>query len=179
MRSTTTETTRRLGSAPDPSSLDPAERMGIDELRALQLERLQWTLRHAYENVPHYRAAFDAAGVHPDDCRELADLAKFPTTSKADLRDNYPFGMFAVPQDQVSRIHASSGTTGRPTVVGYTERRTSTPGPRSWPAPSGRPAAAPATSCTTPTATACSPAGWARTTARRSSAAPSSRSPAA
>ena len=94
----------------------------LDELRALQLERLQWTLRHAYDNVPHYRAAFDAAGVHPDDCRELADLAKFPTTSKADLRDNYPFGMFAVPQDQVRRIHASSGTTGRPTVVGYTER---------------------------------------------------------
>ena len=114
--------TRRLGAAPDPSLLDPAERMGVDELRALQLERLQWTLRHAYDNVPHYRAAFDAAGVHPDDCRELADLARFPTTSKADLRDNYPFGMFAVPQDQVRRVHASSGTTGRPTVVGYTER---------------------------------------------------------
>ena len=94
----------------------------MDELRGLQLERLQWSLRHAYDNVPHYRAAFDAAGVHPDDCQELADLAKFPTTSKADLRDNYPFGMFAVPQDQVRRIHASSGTTGRPTVVGYTER---------------------------------------------------------
>src|SRR5687768_17318118 len=120
--STSTATTRRLGTAPDPSSLDPAERMSIDELRALQLERLQWTLRHAYDNVPHYRAAFDAAGVHPDDCRELADLAKFPTTAKADLRDNYPFGMFAVPQDQVRRIHASSGTTGRPTVVGYTEK---------------------------------------------------------
>src|SRR5687768_17055594 len=120
--STSTATTRRLGTAPDPSSLDPAERMSIDELRALQLERLQWTLRHSYENVPHYRAAFDAAGVHPDDCKELADLVKFPTTSKADLRENYPFGMFAVPQDQVSRIHASSGTTGRPTVVGYTER---------------------------------------------------------
>src|SRR5215217_4306446 len=116
------ETTRRLGAAPEPSLLDPAERMGIDELRGLQLERLQWSLRHAYDNVPHYRAAFDAAGVHPDDCRDLADLAKFPTTSKLDLRDNYPFGMFAVPQDQVRRIHASSGTTGRPTVVGYTER---------------------------------------------------------
>src|SRR3954452_18548656 len=113
---------RRLGAAPDPSLLDAAERMDLDELRAVQLERLQWTLRHAYENVPHYRAAFDAAGVHPDDCTELADLAKFPTTSKADLRDNYPFGMFAVPQDQVRRIHASSGTAGRPTVVGYTER---------------------------------------------------------
>jgi len=96
--------------------------MSVEELRVLQLERLQWTLRHAYENVPHYRAAFDAAGVHPDDCRELGDLARFPTTSKTDLRDNYPFGMFAVPQDQVRRVHASSGTTGRPTVVGYTER---------------------------------------------------------
>src|SRR3954471_7041296 len=117
-----TGVTRRLGAAPDGSLLDPAERMGVDELQALQLERLQWTLRHAYENVPHYRAAFDAAGVHPDDCRELADLAKYPTTGKADLRDNYPFGMFAVPQDQVRRVHASSGTTGRPTVVGYTER---------------------------------------------------------
>ncbi len=111
-----------LGEAPDPSLLDPAERMGPDELRALQLERLRWSLRHAYDNVPHYRRAFDEAGVHPDDCRELADLARFPTTSKADLRDNYPFGMFAVPQEQVRRVHASSGTTGRPTVVGYTER---------------------------------------------------------
>ena len=111
-----------MTAAPDSSSLDAAERMGTDELRALQLERLQWTLRHAYENVPHYRAAFDAAGVHPDDCRELADLARFPTTTKLDLRDNYPFGMFAVPQEQVSRIHASSGTTGRPTVVGYTAK---------------------------------------------------------
>jgi phenylacetate-CoA ligase len=100
--------------------LDPAERMSVDELRALQLQRLQWTLRHAYTNVPFYRTTFDAAEVHPDDCRELADLAKFPTTTKADLRDGYPFGMFAVPQDQVRRIHASSGTTGRPTVVGYT-----------------------------------------------------------
>jgi phenylacetate-CoA ligase len=118
----TTTDTRRLGAAPDPALLDPAERMGIDELRALQLERLKWTLRHAYEHVPHYRAAFDAAGVHPEDCRELADLAKYPTTSKADLRENYPFGMFAVPREQVRRVHASSGTTGRPTVVGYTER---------------------------------------------------------
>jgi phenylacetate-CoA ligase len=122
MTASTHELARRLGAAPDAALLDPAERLGIDELRALQLERLQWTLRHAYDNVPHYRAAFDAAGVHPDDCRELADLARFPTTSKADLRDNYPFGMFAVPQHQVRRIHASSGTTGRPTVVGYTER---------------------------------------------------------
>ncbi|MCW0213232.1 MAG: phenylacetate--CoA ligase [Pseudonocardia sp.] len=95
--------------------------MSVDELRALQLTRLQTTLRHAYENVPHYRRAFDAHGVRPEDCREPADIAKFPTTSKADLRDNYPFGMFAVPQEQVRRIHASSGTTGKPTVVGYTE----------------------------------------------------------
>jgi phenylacetate-CoA ligase len=122
MTATTSATNRRLGSAPEPALLDDAERLGVDELRALQLERLQWSLRHAYENVPHYRRAFDAAGVHPDDCRELADLAKFPTTSKADLRDNYPFGMFAVPQEQVRRVHASSGTTGRPTVVGYTEK---------------------------------------------------------
>ena len=117
-----TSRTDSLGDAPDPALLDPAERMGPDELRALQLERLRWSLRHAYDNVPHYRRAFDEAGVHPDDCRELADLARFPTTSKADLRENYPFGMFAVPQEQVRRVHASSGTTGRPTVVGYTER---------------------------------------------------------
>src|SRR3954451_261199 len=111
---------RRLGQAPDAGLLDPAERMGIDELHALQLERLRGTLRHAYETVPHYRRAFDDAGVHPDDCRDLADLARFPTTSKGDLRENYPFGMFAVPREQVRRVHASSGTTGRPTVVGYT-----------------------------------------------------------
>ena len=96
--------------------------MGADELAARQLERLQWTLRHAYANVPAYRKKFDDAGVHPDDCTELADLAKFPFTTKQDLRDNYPFGMFAVPQDQVRRIHASSGTTGKATVVGYTQQ---------------------------------------------------------
>ncbi len=111
----------RFGEGPPTSTLDAAERMSVDELRVTQLVRLKWTLHHAYENVPHYRRAFDAAGVHPSDCRELADIAKFPTTSKADLRENYPFGMFAVPQDQVRRVHASSGTTGRPTVVGYTE----------------------------------------------------------
>ncbi|WP_216214043.1 phenylacetate--CoA ligase PaaK [Amycolatopsis aidingensis] len=98
------------------------ENLGVDELRARQLERLQWTLRHAYDNVPCYRAKFEAAGVHPDDCRSLDDLAKFPMTTKDDLRENYPFGMFAVPQQQVSRIHASSGTTGKPTVVGYTQQ---------------------------------------------------------
>jgi phenylacetate-CoA ligase len=100
---------------------DLAEWISRDELTSLQLTRLQTSLQLAYENVPHYRAAFDAAGVRPQDCCVLADLAKFPFTTKADLRDNYPFGMFAVPQDQVRRIHASSGTTGRPTVVGYTQ----------------------------------------------------------
>ena len=104
------------------SLLDSAERLDRDALEALQLERLRATLRHAYENVGHYRAAFDAAGVRPEDCRTLADLSRFPFTTKADLRDNYPFGMFAVPQERISRIHASSGTTGRPTVVGYTRR---------------------------------------------------------
>lgn len=102
--------------------LDDAERMSVDELRATQLQRLQWTLRHAYDNVPAYRRKFDEAGVHPDDCKSLADLASFPLTGKQDLRDNYPFGMFAVPMQDVRRIHASSGTTGRPTVVGYTEQ---------------------------------------------------------
>ncbi|MGA5303914.1 phenylacetate--CoA ligase PaaK [Nucisporomicrobium flavum] len=110
-----------VGEAPPAELLDPAERMSVDELRHLQLERLQRTLRHAYEHVPHYRRAFDAAGVRPEDCRELSDLARYPTTSKADLRENYPFGMFAVPEADVRRVHASSGTTGRPTVVGYTE----------------------------------------------------------
>jgi phenylacetate-CoA ligase len=105
---------------PDPRTFDAIERASVDELRALQLQRLQWSLRHAYDNVAHYRAAFEAAGVHPDDCVELSDLARFPFTSKQDLRDNYPFGMFAVPREQVVRVHASSGTTGRPTVVGYT-----------------------------------------------------------
>jgi phenylacetate-CoA ligase len=95
--------------------------MSIDELRALQLKRLQWTLRHAYANVPFYTRTFDAAGVRPEDCASLEDLAKFPFTTKHDLRDNYPFGMFAVPQSELRRIHASSGTTGKPTVVGYTE----------------------------------------------------------
>jgi phenylacetate-CoA ligase len=122
MTTATSPANRRLGESPDPALLDPAERVSVDELRSIQLERLRQTLRYVYENVAHYRRAFDEAGVHPDDCRELADLAKFPTTSKADLRENYPFGMFAVPEEQVRRIHASSGTTGRPTVVGYTGR---------------------------------------------------------
>lgn len=106
---------------PDPWLLDPMERASRDAIAAHQTERLAWTLRHAYDNVPHYRAAFDAAGVHPDDFRTLSDLARFPTTAKADLRANYPFGLFAVPREQVARIHASSGTTGKPTVVGYTK----------------------------------------------------------
>jgi phenylacetate-CoA ligase len=107
--------------SPDPATLDPIERASRDELAALQLERLQATLRHVHANVAHYRDAFDAAGVHPDDCRELGDLARFPFTTKADLRAQYPFGMFAVPRERVVRVHASSGTTGRPTVVGYTQ----------------------------------------------------------
>jgi phenylacetate-CoA ligase len=109
-----------LDLTPPRTSLDPIEIASRDEIAALQLARLKATLRRAYENVPHYRKSFDAAGVHPDDCKSLNDLAKFPFTAKADLRDNYPFGMFAVPREQVARVHASSGTTGKPTVVGYT-----------------------------------------------------------
>jgi len=105
---------------PEKSSLDPIEIASIDEIRSTQLERLKWSLRHAYDNVPMYRERFEAAGVHPDDLRELGDLAKFPFTNKADLRDNYPFGLFAVPREKIVRVHASSGTTGKPTVVGYT-----------------------------------------------------------
>ena len=101
--------------------LEPIEKASIDELRALQLKRRRATLRHAYQTSPVYRAKFDAAGVHPDDCRTLADLAKFPFTTKKDLRASYPFGMFAVPREQCVRIHASSGTTGKPTVVAYTK----------------------------------------------------------
>ena len=98
------------------------ERASIDELRALQLERLQWAVRHAYRNVEHYRRSFDARGVHPDELRALEDLARFPFLSKQDFRDNYPFGLFAVPREKVARVHASSGTTGCPTVVGYTQK---------------------------------------------------------
>lgn len=102
------------------AALEPIEHASRDEIQALQLERMKWSLKHAYENVPHYRKSFDAAGVHPDDLKQLSDLSKFPFTTKTDLRDNYPFGMFAVPRKNVARIHASSGTTGKPTVVGYT-----------------------------------------------------------
>ncbi|GAA4907939.1 phenylacetate--CoA ligase PaaK [Streptomonospora salina] len=112
---------RRPGAAPGAGELSAAERLSADELRGRQLQRLRWTLRHAYDNVPLYRRKFDDAGVHPDDCRTLDDIAKFPCTTKQDLREGYPFGMFAVPRGDVRRIHASSGTTGKPTVVGYTE----------------------------------------------------------
>jgi phenylacetate-CoA ligase len=127
---------------PVPAELDPIETASRDEITALQLQRLRQTLQHAYDKVAHYRAAFDAAGVQPDDCKTLADLGKFPFTTKKDLRDNYPFGMFAVPRAQVSRIHASSGTTGKPTVVGYTQNDISTwadLGARSIRAAGGRP----------------------------------------
>jgi phenylacetate-CoA ligase len=102
--------------------LEPIEKAPVEELRRLQLERLRWTLRHACDNVPHYRKKLDAAGVKPEDCKSLADLRRFPFTTKADLRETYPFGMFAVPMDRIVRIHASSGTTGKPTVVGYTAK---------------------------------------------------------
>ncbi|QAZ38714.1 phenylacetate--CoA ligase [Methylibium sp. Pch-M] len=105
---------------PAPGDLEAIETASRDEISALQLQRLRATLRHAYDRVPHYRRAFDAQGVHPDDLKQLADLSRFPFTTKKDLRDNYPFGMFAVPREQVARLHASSGTTGKPTVVGYT-----------------------------------------------------------
>ncbi|SMY10028.1 phenylacetate--CoA ligase PaaK [Flavimaricola marinus] len=105
---------------PAKADLDPIEIASRDEIAGLQLQRLQWSLRHAYDNVPMYKQRFDAAGVHPSDLKSLSDLANFPFTTKNDLRDNYPFGLFAVPRDQIIRLHASSGTTGKPTVVGYT-----------------------------------------------------------
>jgi phenylacetate-CoA ligase len=101
--------------------LDAIENASRDEIAALQLERLRWSLQHSYDNVPHYKAKFDAAGIHPKDLKSLADLAKFPFTTKQDLRENYPFKMFAMPREKVVRVHASSGTTGKPTVVGYTQ----------------------------------------------------------
>lgn len=108
--------------SPRPGDLEPIETASRDEIAALQLERMQWSLRHAYDNSPFYRQRFDAHGVHPDDLKTLPDLAKFPFTQKTDLRDTYPFGMFATPREQLVRLHASSGTTGKPTVVGYTKR---------------------------------------------------------
>ncbi|MDQ0576811.1 phenylacetate--CoA ligase PaaK [Agromyces albus] len=122
MSTPTTSHATVSGLAPvKPDELDPEERMPRPELEALQLERLQQTVRHAYEHVPLYTRKFDEAGVQPGDIRSLSDVAKLPFTTKADLRETYPFGMFAVPMEQVARIHASSGTTGRPTVVGYTK----------------------------------------------------------
>lgn len=106
----------------DTATLDPLETASVDELRATQVKRLKWSLKHAYDNVPFYRHSFDKAGVHPDDIQALEDLAKLPFTTKADLRDNYPFGMLATPMSEIVRIHASSGTTGQPTVVGYTQK---------------------------------------------------------
>ncbi|MDX6263677.1 MAG: phenylacetate-CoA ligase, partial [Kribbellaceae bacterium] len=113
-------TERFLGEAPSADLLDDGEKLSVDELRARQLSGLQTTVRAAYENVPHYRAALDGVGFKPDDLQDFSDLSRLPFTGKQDLRDNYPFGMFAVPREQVVRVHASSGTTGRPTVVGYT-----------------------------------------------------------
>ncbi|MEG0922338.1 MAG: phenylacetate--CoA ligase PaaK [Comamonas sp.] len=104
-----------------PAVLETIETASRDEIEALQLQRLRQTLKNAYDNVPHYRKAFEARGVQPSDLKTLADIAKFPFTTKKDLRDNYPFGMFAVPREQIARVHASSGTTGKPTVVGYTK----------------------------------------------------------
>ncbi len=105
----------------DKATLDPIEIASRDEITSLQLKRMKWSLNHAYQNSPFYRQHFDKAGLHPDDLKQLSDLSKFPFTVKQDLRDNYPFNMFAVPMEQVARIHASSGTTGKPTVVGYTQ----------------------------------------------------------
>lgn len=106
---------------PRREDLDPIEIASRDEITATQLERMKWSLKHAYDNVPFYKKSFDDAGVHPDDLKSLSDLAKFPFTVKQDLRDNYPFGLFAVPREDIARVHASSGTTGQPTVVGYTK----------------------------------------------------------
>ena len=147
--------------------LEPIEKASLDELRGLQLKRLQATLQHAYRHSPVYKAKFDAAGVHPDDCRSLADLAKFPFTTKNDLRDSYPFGMLAVPREQCVRIHASSGTTGKPTVVAYTQNDVDM-----WRLVSraayARLVRGRVTWYTSVTATACSQAAWARTMALKS-----------
>lgn len=158
--------------------LDPMETASVDQLRQHQLERLRWSLNHAYANVPLYRQRFAESGAHPDDLKSLEDLAKFPFTGKNDLRDNYPYGMFAVPQQEVVRLHASSGTTGKPTVVGYTQADIDT-----WAnvvARSIRAAVgARATRCMSPMAMGCSPAAWARTTAPSAWAARSSPCPVA
>jgi len=105
----------------DHTQIEAIEKASLDELQALQLSRMKWSLQHAYDHVAHYRKRFEETGVHPEDLQTLADLGKFPLTAKQDLRENYPFDLFAVPMDEVVRIHASSGTTGKPTVVGYTK----------------------------------------------------------
>ena len=149
--------------------LEAIETASVDELRDLQTRRLKWTLKHAYDNVPMYRRKFDAAGVHPDDFRDLSDIRKFPCTTKQDLRDNYPFDTFAVPMEQVVRVHASSGTTGKPTVVA-TPGGISTPGPIWLPVRCGPRAVRRKIKFTLPTATACLPAASAPTTAPSGSA---------
>ncbi len=159
-----------------PGGLDPMETASRDELMAVQLERMKWSLRHAYDNVATYKQTFDERGVHPDDLKSLEDLELFPFTTKATLRDTYPFGLFAVPRAQVSRLHASSGTTGKPVVVGYTKNDLDM-WRRSWPGRCARAVYGPATGCTSPTATACSPAASGCTRVPNASAAPSSRSP--
>ena len=166
-------------SGEETGSPDAAERLTREELTALQLARLRATLRHAYDHVALYRRKFDAAGVGPDDCRTLADLARFPFTTKADLRDTYPFGMFAVPMAEVRRVHASSGTTGRPTVVGYTENDLSMLGRRGRPLDPRRRRPPRRTRSMSPTGTACSPAASARTTEPSARAVRSSPPPAA
>ena len=145
--------------------------LSLDALRALQLTRLKEALRHAYDHQAPYRAKCEAAGVHPDDLASLDDLRRFPFTAKSDLRDAYPFGMFAIPREQCVRVHASSGTTGRPTVVGYSAKDIDDLGRADGALALRRRRPARATSSTTPTATACSPAGWARITAPSGSAA--------
>jgi phenylacetate-CoA ligase len=154
---------------PARESFDPIETASRDEIAALQLERLKWTLSHAYNNVVHYKKAFDKAGVHPRDLKKLDDLPKFPFTAKEDLRARYPFGMFAIPRDHVLRVHASSGTTGKPTVVGYSQRDLDTWAGLMAP-PCVRPAASRACWCRTRTAMGCSPAALVFTTGPSGSA---------
>src|SRR5471030_1362794 len=151
--------------------LFPELEISLDALRALQLQRLKQSLAHAYAHQKPYRAKCEAAGIHPDDLKSLDDLGRFPFTEKGDLRDAYPFGMFAIPREKCVRVHASSGTTGRPTVVGYSAKDIET-----WAEVMARSmyvaGTRPGDIVTTPMATACSPAGWAPTTAPSGWAAP-------
>ena len=164
---------------PRREDLEPIEYASRDEISALQLKRMKQSIRHACENSPFFCKLFDETGIHPNDLNSLSDLSKFPFTHKQDLCDTYPFGMFAVPQNKLARIHGSSGTTGKPTVVGYTKGDIDTWADLDCPLDTRRRAAVRAISCTMPMATACSPAAWARTTAPSGSAAPSFRFPAA